>query len=154
MSVIYSAAWYEDMKRLINDSDEFRKIAPRKRVSMTLEVIGDGASPYVPERGAVYYLVELDEGRVAEYRPLDARHDGVGLGFRFTAAASVWERVAAGELDPITAGLRGQIKVRGDMRFLMENADAVKKLVELYAHQGNTEWPKGRPPYAPAAGQP
>jgi hypothetical protein len=38
--------------------------------------------------------------------------------------------VAAGETDPITAGLRGVIKVRGDMRYLMENADAVKLMIQ------------------------
>jgi hypothetical protein len=50
-------------------------------------------------------------------------------------------------MDPIKAGLLGQIKVRGNMRFLMENADAVKLAIDLYGHQGSTEWPLGRPPY-------
>lgn len=147
MSVIYSPAWYDDMKKLINDSEEFRRLAPRDRVAMTLEVTGDVTSPYVAKDEGLYWLIELAEGQVDAYRPLPARHDGQGLGFRFTAPATVWESVAAGLLDPITAGLRGQIKVRGDMRFLMKNADAVKKLVELYMNQVQTEWPKGRPPY-------
>jgi hypothetical protein len=95
-------------------------------------------------------LIPADAGRVVDYRPLEARHDGKQLGFRFTAPASIWEAIAAGQLDPITAGLRGQIRIRGDMRFLMENADAVKELVDLYGHQNDTEWPKGRPPYPPS----
>jgi len=33
------------------------------------------------------------------------------------------------------------------MRFLMENADAVKLAIDLYANQVNTEWPLGQPPY-------
>lgn len=72
------------------------------------------------------------------------------LAFRFTAPATVWESVANGQLDPITAGLRGGITMRGDMRFPMENADTVKPLVDIYANQVNTEWPQGRPRYAPA----
>ncbi len=148
MSVIYSGTWYEDMKRLINGSAEFRKLAPKGRVDMTLEVMGDAQSPYVAAGAAIHYLVVLDGGEVTEYRPLPERHDGKGLSFRFTAPAPVWESIAAGLLDPITAGLRGQIKIRGDMRFLMKNADAVKILVDLYGNQGNTEWPKGKPPYA------
>ena len=36
------------------------------------------------------------------------------------------------------------------MRFLMQNADAVKLAIDLYGNQVNTEWPLGRPPYAAA----
>ncbi|MBE7486132.1 MAG: SCP2 sterol-binding domain-containing protein [Polyangiaceae bacterium] len=150
MSTIYSDAWYEDMKLLINGSTEFRRLAPTERMVMTLEVIGDDTSPYVPSGSAVHYLVVLDHGEVTEYRRLAEKHDGKGLGFRFTAPATVWETIAAGQIDPITSGLRGQIKIRGDMRFLMQNADAVKILVDLYGRQVTTEWPLGKPPYAGA----
>ncbi len=147
MSVIYSDAWYEDMKKLINGSNELSQVAPKTRIALSLEVLSDGVSPYVPKVGGLYFLLVIDNGKVAEFRPLPGRHDGKGLNFRFTAPASVWEGVAAGQKDPITCGLRGEIKVRGDMRFLMENADAVKLAIDLYANQVNTEWPLGRPPY-------
>ena len=148
MSVIYSDAWYEDMKRLINGSEQLGKMAPTTRIATSLEVLGDGASPYVPKEGGLYFLLVIENGKVAEFRPLPERHDGKGLNFRFSAPATVWESVAAGQTDPIKAGLRGDIKVRGDMRFLMQNADAVKLAIDLYANQVATEWPLGRPPYA------
>jgi hypothetical protein len=147
MSVIYSDAWYEDMKTLINGSEQLGKMAPKTRIVFTLEVMGDGGSPYVPKDGGLYFVLTIENGKVIEFRPLPGRHDGKGLNFRFTAPATVWESVAAGHTDPITAGLRGEIKVRGDMRFLMQNADAVKLAIDLYANQVNTEWPLGRPPY-------
>ncbi len=150
MSVIYSDAWYEDMKNLINGSDELGKKAPKVRIALSLEVMGDGRSPYVPQDGALYFLLVIENGKVTEFRPLQDRHDGKGLNFRFTAPATVWEGVAAGSNDPIKSGLRGEIKIRGDMKFLMENADAVKLAIDLYGHQGTTEWPLGRPPYASA----
>jgi hypothetical protein len=150
MSVIYSDTWYEDMKKLINGSDQLGKMAPNTRIAFSLEVMGDGASPYVPKDGALYFMLVIEKGKVVEFRPLPDRHDGKGLNFRFTAPATVWEGVAAGQRDPIKAGLRGEIKVRGDMRFLMENADAVKLAIDLYANQGTTEWPLGRPPYGSA----
>ena len=148
MSVIYSDAWYEDMKKLINGSERLGGMAPKTRIALTLEVIGDGTSPYVPKDGGLYFLLVIENGKVVDFRPLPERHDGKGLNFRFTAPATIWEGVAAGHKDPITSGLRGEIKVRGDMRFLMENADAVKLAVDLYANQVTTEWPLGRPPYA------
>ena len=149
MSVIYSDAWYEDMKSLINGSEQLGKMAPRTRMALSLEVMGDGASPYVPNDGGLFFLLVIEDGKVTEFRPLPERHDGKGLNFRFTAPAAVWEGVAAGQKDPIKSGLRGEIKVRGDMRFLMENADAVKLAVDLYANQMSTDWPKGKPPYGP-----
>jgi hypothetical protein len=147
MSVIYAQQWYEDMRNLINDSDAFRKQAPSGRLAMTLEVIGDDASPYLPQGRDIHYLIVLEQGTIVEYTALEDRHDGQGLNFRFTAPASVWEEIAAGLTDPITAGLRGRIRIRGDMRYLMMNAEAVKVLVDLYGQQGYTEWPAGEPPY-------
>lgn len=148
MSVIYSEGWYDDMKNLINGSEEFVAKAPQRRLAMTLEVNGDQSSPYVPAGSELYFLIILDQGRVAEFTRLEQRHDGKQLDFRFTAPASLWELIAAGAQDPITAGLRGSIRIRGDMRFLMQNADAVKLLVDLYGHQISTDWPKGKPPYS------
>jgi hypothetical protein len=148
MSVIYSDAWYEDMKKLINLSEELRQQTPKERIVISFEVEGDGASPYVPADGALYFMIVFDEGQVREFQPLGERFSGKGLDFRFTAPATVWESIAAGKTDPITAGLRGSIKIRGDMKFLMENADGVKLLVDLYGNQVDTEWPKGQPPYS------
>lgn len=148
MAAIYSNDWYEDVKGLINGSDEFVRLAPQGRLTMTLEVEGDTTSPYIAKPDALYFLIALDGGRVVDFSRLPARHDGRGLDFRFTAPATLWESVAAGQTDPITAGLRGAIRIRGDMRFLMQNADAVKILVDLYGSQGTTEWPAGRPPYS------
>ena len=147
MAAIYSDGWYEEMKCLINSSEELGKKAPKTRIVFTLEVIGDETSPYVRAENALYFLLAIENGKVTEFRPLAERHGGKGLHFRFTAPATLWENIAAGHMDPIKAGLRGEIKVRGDMRFLMENADAVKLAIDLYGHQGNTEWPLGRPPY-------
>jgi len=147
MAAVYSDDWYEDLKRMIDSSPEFAAKAPDKPVVMTLEIQGDGASPYVPGDGALYYLLRLEDGKVTELHALGDKHDGKGLSFRFTAAATTWEEIAAGLLDPITAGLRGKIRIRGDMRFLMQNADAVKILVDLYAAKIETDWPQGKPPY-------
>jgi len=147
MPAVYSDEWYDDLKQMIESSREFAAKAPDKPIVMTLEIMGDGKSPYVPNDGALYYFLRLEEGKVTELHALTDKHDGKGLSFRFTAPATTWEEIAAGMLDPITAGLRGRIRIRGDMRFLMQNADAVKILVDLYAEQVETEWPSGRPPY-------
>ncbi len=69
------------------------------------------------------------------------------LDYRFTGPASVFDSIAAAETDPIDAALSGSIKVRGDMRFLMRQAEMVQVLLEAYSKGVDTTWPKGRPPY-------
>ena len=60
---------------------------------------------------------------MTECPPLAERHDGQRLDFRFTAPATMWESIAAGRASPIAAGLRGEIKVRGDMRLNEDDHD-------------------------------
>ena len=55
--------------------------------------------------------------------------------------------VAAGQRDFIEAGLKGAIRIRGDMRIFMQNAELVKIMADLYSQQVETTWPRGRPPY-------
>lgn len=147
MSVIYSDAWYEDMKDMVNSLEKLPTLMAQKRIVATFEVVGDTDSPYVGEDQTVHYLIELDSGRVLQCAAMAERHDGKGLDFRFTAPATVWEQIAAGQTDPISAGLKGSIRIKGDMRFLMKNAEAVKMIVDVYGGLEITEWPKGKPPY-------
>ena len=69
------------------------------------------------------------------------------LNYRFTGPGSVFDSIAAGTSDPIDAALTGTIKVRGDMRFLMRQAEMVQVLLKAYSQGVDTTWPKGRPPY-------
>ena len=54
--------------------------------------------------------------------------------------------------DPIEIVLHGSIKVRGDMRFLLRQAELVNVLLGAYTSGVDTTWPLGRPPYAAVAG--
>ena len=150
MSVIYSDAWYDDMKEMVNSVEKLPALMSDRRILAAFEVVGDDASPYVDKGETIYYLIELESGRVLRCSPLPGSHDGKNLDFRFTAPATVWEKIAAGQSDPISAGLKGTIRIRGDMRFLMQNAEAVKLIVDVYGNQEITEWPQGKPPYGPA----
>ena len=147
MAEIYSNEWYENLKNLLNSSEGIAAAAPQERWRVCLEVLGDAQSPYVPEGQAKYFFVLFDEGKCQQYEELPQTMDGGDVDFRFTGPASVFEEVAAGERDFIEAGLRGAIKIRGDMRAFMQNAELVKALAELYSQQVDTECPRGKPPY-------
>ena len=51
-------------------------------------------------------------------------------------------------VDPVQAGLKGTIKITGDMRVLIRHADLVNVLHRVYSREVETGWPRGRPPYA------
>ena len=40
-----------------------------------------------------------------------------------------------------------EVEARGDMRFLMRQAEMVQVLLKAYSQGVDTTWPKGRPPY-------
>jgi hypothetical protein len=43
--------------------------------------------------------------------------------------------------------LKGDVKIVGDMRVLIQNAELVNVLAEIYQREVETEWPNGEPPY-------
>ena len=147
MAEIYSKEWYEKLKALVNSREDISARAPQGQWRICVEVLGDNLSPYLSEGQAKYFFVLFDKGRCQQYKELPETMDGKGLDFRFTGPARVFEEIAAGERDFIEAGLRGAIRIRGDMRVFMQNAELVKIMAELYSRQVDTEWPKGKPPY-------
>jgi len=147
MAEIYAKEWYETIKALVNSRDDIAARAPQGQWRICVEILGDAQSPYIPDGQAKYFFVLFDKGKCREYEELSETMDGKGLDFRFTGPATVFEEVAAAQRDFIEAGLRGAIKIRGDMRIFMQNAELAKIMAELYSQQVDTEWPKGKPPY-------
>jgi len=147
MAEIYSDKWYEKLKTLVNSRDDITARAPQGQWRICVEIVGDDKSPYIPVGQAKYFFVLFDKGKCQEYQELSETMDGKGLDFRFTGPATVFEEIAADQRDFIEAGLRGAIKIKGDMRIFMQNAELAKTMADLYTQQVDTEWPHGKPPY-------
>ena len=147
MAEIYTTQWYDNLKDLLNSSESIAAQAPADKWRVSLELMGDGQSPYIPAGQGKYFLALFDKGKCQQYEELAQPMDGKDLDFRLTGPAAVFEEIAAGQRDFIEAGLRGTIKIRGDMRVFMQNAELVRAVAELYSEQIDTQWPKGKPPY-------
>jgi hypothetical protein len=147
MSAIYSPEWYEAMLNLANSRDDISEKVPQGEWKIAVEVQGDGKSPYVPEGTTKHFFVRFLDGKVAEYRESQEKIPGNGLHYRIIGPANIFDGVAAGVVDPVEVGLNGSITIRGDMRLLMQHADMVKVIFEVYSQSDVTEWPKGKPPY-------
>lgn len=147
MPDVYTADWYEAVKEAINTAVAKIPEAPTDSFTIQAEIVGDGQSPYVADGDTLRFLIRLEGGQCAWYREIEADDPSVKLDYRFTGPASVFDSIAAAETDPIDAALSGSIKVRGDMRFLMRQAEMVQVLLEAYSSGVDTTWPQGRPPY-------
>lgn len=149
MPDIYTTSWYESVKDAINAAVDGLRDVPEGAWTICVEIVGDGLSPYAPASGMRRFLIRIEAGRCLWYRELDADPDEK-LDYRFTGPASLFDEIAASLGDPIDAVLHGAIKVRGDMRFLLRQAELVNVLLGAYTSGVDTAWPHGRPPYAVA----
>ncbi len=147
MPAIYTKEWYDELKELLNRNEEVEKNAPRGKYKALAELRGDGSSPYLSDGQKLYFVVDLDEGKCTNYSEVAEPPPRREFDFIFEVPATVFEGVAAGLADPVEAGLKGTIKVTGDMRILIKHAELVNVLQEVYSREVDTSWPKGKPPY-------
>ncbi len=148
MPAIYTKEWYEELKELLNRNEEVQKNAPRGKLTALAELRGDGQSPYLADGQKLFFVVHLDDGRCTDYFEVAEPPPRKEFDFIFEVPASVFEGVASGAVDPVEAGLKGTIKITGDMRILIKHAELVNVLQEVYARDVETTWPKGSPPYS------
>ncbi|MDO8616298.1 MAG: SCP2 sterol-binding domain-containing protein [Dehalococcoidia bacterium] len=147
MAAIYTTQWYEELKELLNGNPEVERNAPRGKYRVLAEILGDGSSPYLKEGEQRFFTVDLTDGRCTEYQEVTEAPPRKAFDFIFEVPASIFEGIAAGLVDPVNAGLKGTIKITGDMRILIRHADLVNVLYDIYAREVDTSWPSGRPPY-------
>ncbi len=147
MPAIYTKEWYDELKNLLNHNEEVEKSAPCGKLKALAELRGDGQSPYLADGQKLFFVVHLDDGRCTDYYEVDEPPPRKEFDFIFQIPATVFEGIAAGLADPVEAGLKGTIKITGDMRILIKHAELVNVLQEVYARDVETTWPKGSPPY-------
>jgi putative sterol carrier protein len=147
MPAIYTKEWYDELKDLLNRNEEVEKNAPRGKIKVLAELRGEDQSPYLTEGQRQFFVVNLDDGKCIDYSEVAEPPPRKEFDFIFEVPATVFEGVSAGVVDPIEAGLKGTIKITGDMRILIKHAEVVNVVHEVYASEVETTWPKGKPPY-------
>jgi putative sterol carrier protein len=145
MPAIYTTEWYEAIKKLLNENPEVDKNSPRGTFHVLAKIVGDARSVYLPVGELRNFVVLFTDGKCLEYRQADAPPPRKDFEFIFELPASVFEEVAAGQIDLIDAGLKGRIKITGDMRILIRHAELVNAIYGAFAREVETLWPKGKP---------
>jgi putative sterol carrier protein len=151
MPAIYTGPWYDSMKQILNGSDDVTKNAPRGVWHVLAEIQGDTVSPYLAPGEVKRFAIVLNDGRCDSYEELTEPPLRKDFQFILELPAALFERIVANQADPVEAGLKGAIKITGDMRVLIQNAELVNIISEIYQREVETEWPKGMPPYASEA---
>ncbi len=153
MPDIYTRDWYESLKEILNRSDQVTRNAPRGAWHVLAEIRGDGVSPYVGDGAIKRFAIVLEDGRCTSYQELSEAPARKDFQFILELPATLFENIVANLVDPVEAGLKGSIKITGDMRVLIQNAELVNILSDIYQREVETGWPRGKPPYGqPGAG--
>ncbi len=147
MPAIYTKEWYDELKDLLNGNEEVAKNAPRGKIKALAELRGDAKSPYLADGDRLFFVVHLDDGKCTDYFEVAEAPPRKEFDFIFEIPATLFEGIAAGVADPVEAGLKGTIKISGDMRILIRHAELVNVVYEVYSREVKTSWPKGQPPY-------
>jgi len=147
MPDIYTPAWYESLKDILNRSEQVITKAPRGHYRVLAEIKGDGVSPYVRNGETKRFTLDFDDGRCTEYRELAEPPTKRDFDFTLQLPASLFEGIVGNQADPVKAGLKGDIRIVGDMRILIQHAELVNILRDIYVREAETDWPKGKPPY-------
>lgn len=152
MPAIYTTEWYDALKKLLNENPEVDRNAPRGTINVLAKIVGDAHSLYLTDGEVRNFVVVLSDGKCIEYRQVEVPPPRKDFDFIFELPATVFEGVAAGLIDLIDAGLKGSIKINGDMRVLIKHAELVNVIYDVYAQEIETTWPKGKPASVPQAG--
>jgi len=147
MPDIYTAAWYESLKDILNRSEQVTAKAPPGHFRVLAEIRGDGISPYLGDGQVKRFTLGFQDGKCTEYRELTDAPTRRDFDFTVGLSASLFEGVVANQADPVKAGLKGDIRIVGDMRILIQHAELVNILRDIYVREAETDWPKGKPPY-------
>lgn len=147
MPAIYTSQWYDSLREILNRSDQVTKNAPRGVWHVLAEIRGDGASPYLSAGEVKRFSIVLNDGRCDSYQELTEAPPRKDFQFILELPAALFERIVANQADPVEAGLKGAVKITGDMRVLIQNAELVNILSEIYQREVETDWPQGSPPY-------
>lgn len=145
MPAIYTTEWYEAIKKLLNENPEVDKNSPRGTFHVLAKIIGDAGSLYLPVGELRNFVVLFADGKCLEYREVAESPPRKDFEYIFELPATVFEAVAAGQMDLIDAGLKGRIKITGDMRILIRHAELVNSIYGAFAREVETIWPMGKP---------
>jgi putative sterol carrier protein len=132
---VFTDEWARACCRALNGSGVYRESAAAWEGAIVLAMSADAAQGVTADR-AVY----LDAHRGACRGARMASDDDVAAApFVFRADPATWQRLLAGDLEPVSAVMQGKLRlVRGNLFTLAKYAQAAKDMVAAAGTVGGT----------------
>lgn len=122
-----SQEWIDKLVEIATQDDELKGIGKTWTYGGVITVLEPDEN--FSERWCAYFL--FDKGEVKEAKIIsDEKEKKSESAFSIYAKYSVWKGIVKGEIDPIQAFMRGQIKVDGNVGLLMQYAVFIRKFID------------------------
>ncbi len=131
-SVMFSDSWFDRFKESINSNEDYAKWAADWEGDVVLSIRGD-------EHSSFFRIGELKNVRLGLFHgkcnsiSFPSTIDRKEMPFVLEGKATTWENVLSGRTNVVTAMLKGEISVTGDVRKLMKYVNAAQELVKSAA---------------------
>ncbi|MEK7440332.1 MAG: SCP2 sterol-binding domain-containing protein [Chloroflexota bacterium] len=125
MSILFpSDAWIKALQEVLNSDDEYGKIASNWEGDLTFVVEAEGA-----HTRPIYMFMDLWHGKCRDARQVADLNEKKAA-FLLAAPFSVFQKIVQGKLDPMQAMMTRQLKVTGNMVYMMRNVPTVLRFVK------------------------
>lgn len=127
MSYVFpSEEWVAALKEQINASEEYQQSAADWEAGDVCFRVQANPDIGLSEDG--YIWLDLYHGQCRDAQLVDAEK-GESARFVITATYDRWKQLITGQLDPVTAMMMGQMKVKGNLGELIRYTRAAKELI-------------------------
>jgi putative sterol carrier protein len=122
-----SEAWIQAFKNELNSSKEYEEAGKTWEGDFYFVVEPEG-----PVTETIYMYVDLYHGKAREACIVKDKSEK-NPAYLMTATYGKWQKVVAGQLDPIQGMLTGQLKLKGNMVQVMKYVKAAQEIVKTCA---------------------
>ena len=129
-----SAEWVADFERQINSDEEYARAASTWEGDLNFVIEG---LPGMDAPMVIYVDLWHGQCRRASFTDLASAPDAR---FKINAPLANWKRVLTKQIGPIPALVSGQLKVHGNLPYILRHVSAAQQLVEC-ATRVDTEFP-------------
>jgi len=129
MIKLFSDLWFEKFKESINKNEEYEKYASDWEGDIIINILGDENSYYVKKGTNILAQLKLYHGKCLELNIIKKLQYTRGI-YILEGKATVWENILAGKTDIVTAVLKNEIKITGEINKLFKYMNAAREIVK------------------------
>ncbi len=127
-SLMFSVEWFEKFGENLNSNENYKKYAADWEGDIALIIRGDEGSSFFRKGETKNVRLNLYHGKCNSIS-FPASVSFKDVPYLLESTATTWERILTGKVNVVTALLRGEVKVTGNVKKLMKYVNAAQELV-------------------------